>query len=41
VSNLRVTHHFETRANERKNDIHPDVYDIYDIIFNEKNLLVF
>lgn len=36
VSNLRVTHHFETRANERKNDIHPDVNGIYDIIFNEK-----
>lgn len=36
MSNLRVTHHFETRANERKNDIHPDVNGIYDVIFNEK-----
>ena len=38
ISNLRVTHHFETRANERKNDIHPDVNGIYDIILNEKSV---
>jgi hypothetical protein len=33
--NLRATHHFTTRIDERKSNIHPDTNEIFRIILNE------